>query len=164
MKLRILALLLALCLCLGTLLSCTPTPEQPPVDKEDPSTDGDTTPEQPETPPESTLPDDISVIFYTDTEEEKPYIHDISGNHFDTTNNRYFDQNFYIVYRFPTHAQHKTVELTLSIANQYEVSVSSDGKSYDVLASSLEVQQGAQKLILDLSAYRPTGSSLSLAC
>ena len=158
MKTRLLALLLVFAMCLGTLLACTPAPDETPDDTKLPQEDPDKTPEEdvePEQPPESTLPDDISVIFYTDTEEEKPYIHDINGNHFDTNRNRYFDQSFYIIYRFPTHAQHKTVELTLSIANQYEVSVSADGKSYDVLASSLEVQKGAKKLILDLSAYRP---------
>ena len=153
---RWLAVLLALCLCAAALLSCTPDvpfdTEQPDPTPDTP-TDPDPTPEQ---PPVSTLPDDINVVFYTDTEDEAPYIHDVNGNHFDTSHNRYFDQNFYLVYRFPTHAAHKTVELTLSIANQYEVSASSDGKSYDVLASTQEVHQGAQKLILDLSPYRPT--------
>lgn len=153
---RWLAVLLALCLCAAALLSCTPDvpfdTEQPDPTPDTP-TDPDPTPEQ---PPVSTLPDDINVVFYTDTEDEAPYIHDVNGNHFDPSHNRYFDQNFYLVYRFPTHAAHKTVELTLSIANQYEVSASSDGKSYDVLASTQEVHQGAQKLILDLSSYRPT--------
>ena len=156
LPMRMLAMLLALCLCAAALLSCAPDvpfdTEQPP----DPAPDISEEEPTPEQPPVSTLPDDISVAFYTATDEEGAYIYDINGNHFDTANNRYFDQNFYIIYRFPTHAAHKTVELTLSIANQYEVSASADGKSYDVLASTLEFQQGAQKLVLDLSSYRPT--------
>ena len=154
MKTRILALFLILALCLGTLLSCAPdTPsdtEQPDDTPDVPEVD-----DEPEQPPQSTLPDDISVVFYTATEDEAPYIYDNNGDRFDTNGNRFFDQNFYMIYRFPSHAAHKTVELTISIANQYEVSASSDGKTYEVLASTLESQKGAKKLILDLSAFRP---------
>ena len=155
LPLRLLCAWLTLCLCSAAFLSCAPDvpfDTQQPEEQDTPPVD-DPTPEQ---PPESTLPDDISVVFYTATEEETAYIYDNNGDRFDTANNRFFDQEFYMVYRFPTHAAHKTVELTISIANQYEVSASADGKSYDVLASTLEFQQGNQKLILDLSAYRPT--------
>ena len=155
---RLLACLLALMMCIGTLAACTPADETVPDGEEPPINDGEDTPpdETPETPPEATLPDDISVVIYTGTEEEKPYIYENNGDRFDTNNNRFFDMNFYIVYRFPTHAQHKTVELTVSLANPYEVSASADGKTYDVLAATTEMQQGAQKLVLDLSEYRPT--------
>ena len=152
---RTVALLLALCLCAIALFACAPDvpfDTEPPEDVTEPS-EGDGEPEQ---PPVATLPDDISVIFYTATQEEAEYIYDNYGDRFDTVNNRFFDQNFYMVYRFPTHAEHKTVELTVNLANQYEVSASTDGESYDVLASTLEFQQGAQKLVLDLSAYRPS--------
>ena len=91
---RLLALVLALCLCAGTMLCCSP---DVPFDTEQPDDTPDTPTEpdpEPEQPPASTLPDDINVVFYTDTEDEAPYIYDVNGNHFDTSHNRYFDRIF----------------------------------------------------------------------
>ncbi len=153
----ILGALLALCLLLGAVPSCTPADEpQDPAVGEQPEDGGHTPPaDEPQVPPTATLPDDVSVSFYVATDEEKPYIYSINGDHFDTSGNRFFDANFNLVYRFPTHAQHKLTELTINLANQYEVCASSDGTTYDVIASTTETQQGAQKLVLDLAAYRP---------
>lgn len=154
--LRWIAFLLCTVMLSGAMFACAPV--TPPTDDNTPD-QGDTPGEdQPpeETPPASTLPDDISISFYVATEEEKPCLHQVSGNHFDPSGNRFFDQNFYLIYRFPTHAAHKNTELVINLANQYEVSASADGKTFDVLASTLEYQQGAQKLVLDLSSYRPT--------
>ena len=74
---RILAILLALCLCAAALLSCAP---DVPLDAEQPEPTPDVSEEEPEPeqPPTATLPDDISVVFYTATDEEGAYIYDSS--------------------------------------------------------------------------------------
>lgn len=148
--LRSVACLLTLALLCGALAGCIQrggTTLRPTSDPSD-GTVG-------EAPPEATLPDDIRISFCVATQEEAPYLYEVHGNHFDMAGNRFFDAQFYLVYRFPTHAEHNSTELIINLANQYEVSASADGVTYEILASTKDKHRGSERLVLDLSPYRP---------
>ena len=87
---------------LGVFVSCTPVRN---VDSGLTSeTQKDTSTEQTnsgEQYPDSTLPEDIRISFQIATTEEAQYIHTVHGNHFDASGNRFFDAEFYMIYRFP---------------------------------------------------------------
>ncbi len=151
---RLTVCLLALTLICGLLAACAP--DKTPITNSTPSV-----PNAPDTPagdrvPDATLPDDIRISFSVGSAGEAAHVHIIHGDHFDASGNRFFDAEFYLIYRFPTHSEHNCTELILELANQYEVSASADGVNYEVIASTTDKNQDGDKLILDLSAYRPS--------
>lgn len=121
------AFFLIFALLAGALAACTPedandpqTPDETP--DEVPGGTPDTTPDEPK-PVEAT-----KITFTVGSLTESKYMYENQGGNIDASGNRYADLERYFIYRFPVNGEHKTATLGLTIANQYKISASVDGK------------------------------------
>ena len=146
------AFFLIFALLAGVLAGCTPE------DANDPQTPDETPDEVPDKTPDET-PDEpkpveaTHVTFTVGSVGESRYMYENQGGNIDASGNRYADLERYFIYRFPVNGEHKTATLGLTIANQYKISASVDGKNYDVVASTTE--KSVTNMTLDLTSYLP---------
>lgn len=129
---RGLALALAVLMLFG-LIACRPAEDEPdlPDEPEDPGTQQGE--DVPQTPPG---PDPVKIVFQVYDDEEAQWIYMDNGSNKTATGDRFHDESRFIVYRFPT-GGNTTARIEITLANQYEVSASADGKKYTVLDSQL---------------------------
>ncbi len=110
---------------------------------------------EPQTEPvtEEPQPDPVEISFtvYAD-EEEKTYIYDDHESVKSAGDDRFCDGYRYIVYRFPT-GGNNSASISMRLENQYELSASSDGKNFTVLASTLTFSQGGRLTDYDLTPF-----------
>ncbi|MBQ9416820.1 MAG: hypothetical protein IJU20_08290 [Clostridia bacterium] len=113
-----------------------------------------------ETKPEETpkTPEAKSSVFQVFTEAEEEFIFDQKESNKDNGGNRYNDGNRYIIYKFPN-GYCPYGKLTISLNNQYELSVSKDGTDFTVIDAT-QVSKRVEDAVYELKGEYMGGEFL----